>query len=167
MKKLGLLFIFVLASLVACKSNQPLVIEAIDKELNEQLFTGKGLDTRLFSTKEKFQYYQVDNFKNLSAAELQEKLSGFVEQNYQFSSDTGFERLTFLFYPKEYFTDYQKYVYRAAQENDNGFISEYHDKLLALIILKKQSELSSLIRDVVIYGDDKVLYSKSDTVLLN
>lgn len=166
MKNPTFLYIFTfLAGLIGCKTNAPLSIEAIDKELNEQLLTGKGLNPSLFSTKQKFQYYQVGNFQNLKAADLLVKLDEFVAQNHILETSADLETLILFFYKKKSLGGYKSgEVYRAAEENPDGTLDGSNEDLLAKTIVTKQTGLDKRIYERVVYDKDKVVYSQRDTV---
>ena len=97
-KNILLLNILLIINFYSCTNNNTMIIEPIDKEFNEQLLTGKGLDSNLFSMKELLQYYQISNFSNLTQNDFQLKLNEFVSENYKINN---FSNFTILFYKKE------------------------------------------------------------------
>jgi hypothetical protein len=141
-----------------------MIIESIDKEFNEQLLTGKGLDSNLFSTKELLQYYQISNFSHLSQNDFQLKLNEFVSKNYKLNN---FSNFTILFYKKESFVNYSDYVYEAARDNQNGSIEEYKSNLIAkIVIVKVIDDQEKVVRYTTLYDNDLVVFEKIDKISL-
>jgi hypothetical protein len=142
-----------------------MIIEPIDKEFNEQLLTGKGLDSNLFSTKELLQYYQISNFSNLTQNDFQLKLNEFVSENYKINN---FSNFTILFYKKESFVNYSNYVYEAARDNQNGSIEEYKSNLIAkIVIIKAKDDQEKAVRHTTLYDKDSVVLEKINKINLN
>ncbi len=142
-----------------------MTIEPIDKELNGRLLTGKNLDTRLFSTKDLLQYYEVSDYKGLKPEAIQKKIDGFIKAKYKSSDLSQANQITFLFYKKDIFTDYRKYVYEAARDTEAGFLSEYPDRLVSQVeFLKIKGDDIKILRRRTVYRKEEILLSKEDTV---
>ena len=164
-KNILLLNILLIINFYSCTNNNTMIIEPIDKEFNEQLLTGKGLDSNLFSMKELLQYYQISNFSNLTQNDFQLKLNEFVSENYKINN---FSNFTILFYKKENFVNYSKYVYEAARDNQNGSIEEYKSNLIAkIVIIKAKDDLEKAVRHTTLYDKDSVVLEKIDKINLN
>ncbi|TDQ07131.1 hypothetical protein [Pedobacter metabolipauper] len=149
-KKYRILFMVLLAiNYFGCKSGN-LKIEPIDSSLNERLRTGKGLDLRLFSTKEVFQYYEISNYSQFSSVDFQLKLDDFVKQQYTIRDIAAANNFTILFYKKAFLVNYEGHVYEAARDEENGTLSDYKDNLIALIRYTKGNH-GLLIRQRVLY----------------
>ena len=145
-----------------------MTIEPIDKELNGRLLTGKNLDTRLFSTKDLLQYYEVSDFNSLEPNAIQENIDSFINAKYKSTDLSQANQITFLFYKKDLFTDYRKYVYEAARDTEAGFLSEYADKLVSQVeFLKIKGNELKILRRRTVYQKEEVLLSKEDTVNVN
>ena len=164
--KINILFlnILLIPSFYNCTNNNTMIIAPIDKEFNEQLLTGKGLDSIFFSTKELLQYYQISNFSHLSQNDFQLKLDEFVSKNYKINNFSDF---TILFYKKESFVNYSDYVYEAARDNQNGSIEEYKSNLVAKIVLVKQKgDQEKTDRHMTHYDRGVVVFDKIDRISL-
>lgn len=163
MKQSKILYLItLLAGLLGCKTNDTLTIEPIDKEFNEQLLTGERLNDQLFSTKEKLQYYQIDNFKHLKSNELLSKLHMYVAQNYK-APRIDFETLTVFFYKKDNFANYSDLLYEAAQD-PIGSIDAYKHNLVVKTILTKQKDVDQIIHKSIFYDKGQLIHTQSDTI---
>ena len=164
MKKI-LSVILLIGTVFGCAKTSTMTIEPIDKELNGRLLTGKNLDTRLFSTKDLLQYYEVSDFSGLNPAAIQEKIDSFIKAKYKSTDLSHANQITFLFYKKDLFTDYGKYVYEAARDTEAGFLSDYPDKLVSQVeFLKIKGDANKVLRRRTVYQKEEILLSKEDTL---
>lgn len=129
----------------SCSKNGELSVEPISQEYNEQFLTGKGLDTRFFSTKDVVQYYQVSDFNSSSPSIVLAKLGAFADVRYRARLRNNIKNLNVLFYQKKWFAGYSKHLYESARDNENRALEGYSDDLVAWITYEK------------LKGDDKKL----------
>ena len=149
-------------SIVSCTDTK-FKIDAVDKELNTSLMTLKGLDSRLFSTKEKLQYFEISGFSDLKPSDLKLKLTEFITKNYNLNEISKADEFTFMFYKKSLFVDYREYVYEAARDTERGTIEEYKDNLIAQVWFTNSTDRKS-IRHVALYNKDIQLLNEADTI---
>ena len=62
-----------------------MIILPIDEEFNEQLITGKGLDSNLFSRKEVVQYYTIKGYDYTLTNEFKSKIEKFILEKYNYN----------------------------------------------------------------------------------
>lgn len=77
--------IFIIINLYNCKMNNDMIILPIDEEFNEQLITGKGLDSNLFSRKEVVQYYTIKGYDYTLTNEFKSKIEKFILEKYNYN----------------------------------------------------------------------------------
>jgi hypothetical protein len=143
-----------------------MTIEPIDKEFNEQLLTGKGLDSNLFSTKEIIQYYKIGNYEELKAEEFTLKLNQFIIENYKFNDIKDKKDFTLLFYKNDILADYNKYLYESARDNQNGYLENYSENLVLKIRLKAKSDLNKIKSQISFYKKNKYEKEYNDNIIL-
>ena len=143
-------------------TNSEFKIDAIDKELNSRLITLKGLDSRLFSSKEKFQYFEISGYSKLNPIDLKKKLTSFIIKNYSLNEILKADEFTFMFYKKSPFVDYRKYIYEAARDTERGTIEEYKDNLVAQVLFTKSTDEKSILY-TDIYDNNVALLNEADT----
>jgi hypothetical protein len=142
-----------------------MTIEPIDKEFNEQLLTGKGLDANLFNLKEVLQYYQVSNYEELSDDELELKLDAFIIETYKIKEPANYNELSILFYKKQEGINYSKQLYESARDNQNGMLEEHKSNLVSIIRIERIKEVDDrLIRHKIFYKKDKDAIERTDTL---
>ena len=156
------LVILAVSSVFSCTNNK-FKIEAVDKDLNSSLITLKGLDARLFSSKEKLQYFEISGYSELKAVNLKNKLTVFITKNYNLDEISKADEFTFMFYKKSPFVNYRKYVYEAARDTERGIIEEYKDNLVAQVWFTKSADGKS-IRHATIYDKEVQLLNEADTI---
>ena len=160
LKKLSL--IALLLCLYSCAKSD-MVIKPVDAEMNKKFLTGEGLDLRLFSTKDVFQYYKIDGNTGIAEKELAEKLNTYIRKKY-FTANTKLpETLTILFYRENSFSNYGDGIYTAARDNESGMIDDEDDNLIARSRITHIAE-NTLQRYTVIYDKDKILSEATDTI---
>jgi hypothetical protein len=153
--------------LVSCHQKNELLIQPIDKSFNQALLTGKGLDKRLYSTKEVMQYYQVSNYADLPGDRLLSALDSFALASFSPAKINHVQQVTVLFYPKNLLVDYQDQLYVSARENDNGRLIGYDKDLLASVSYEKIKENARkmLVRRLL-YQQNKLWLKTTDTIIV-
>ena len=157
------IFIF-LISLYSCTNTENFDISPIDPVINKQFLTGQGLDTRLFSTKDIFQYYEIDNYKGFENKELLQKLNAFIQETYPTATTKFPETLTIFFYRKNSFSNYGDGIYEAARDNEFGRIDKEDDNLVALSRISHETGSLKLLRNTIIYNKKKLFLQATDTI---
>ena len=157
------LFMF-LISLYSCTNPENFDISPIDPVINKQFLTGQGLDTSLFSTKDIFQYYIIDNYKGFENKELLQKLNAFIQETYPTATTKFPETLTIFFYRKNSFSNYGDGMYEAARDNEFGRIDKEDDNLVALSRISHETGSLKLLRNTIIYNKKKLLLQATDTI---
>jgi len=149
--------ILIMINLYNCKMNNNMIISPIDKEFNEQLLTGKGLDLNFFSRLEVVQYYTIKGYDDLLTNEFKSKVEKFILEKYNYNEVIKRKYFTILFY-KDDFTDYKKNLYESARDNQNGFIEGGNQKLILKIALQSINEIDKKVNMKVIH------YEKGEVV---
>jgi len=161
LKQLSL--IALLLCMYSCAKNG-MVIKPVDAEMNKKFLTGEGLDLRLFSTKDIFQYYKIDNYTYIKEKELAGKLNAYIQNKYLDAANTKIpETLTILFYRENSFSNYGDGIFTAARDNESGMIDDEDDNLIARSRITHIAG-NRLQRYTVIYDKDKILLETTDTV---
>jgi hypothetical protein len=88
--------IFIIINLYNCKMNNDMIILPIDEEFNEQLITGKGLDSNLFSRKEVVQYYTLKGYDYTLTNEFKSKIEKFILEKYNYNEVIKKKNYTFI-----------------------------------------------------------------------
>ncbi|MGY4385183.1 hypothetical protein ACVW0P_002268 [Mucilaginibacter sp. UYNi724] len=132
--------IALLSLIYSCNPKAGLVIQPIDEEFNHEYITGKGLNTKFFSTNDVMQYYQISNYDDLADNELLTKLDSFATSSFSTRSIDHIQNLTYLFYEKKMFVNYRDHLYESAREEENRHLIDYNDELLATIIFERIKE---------------------------
>ncbi|TRW25664.1 hypothetical protein FMM05_05420 [Flavobacterium zepuense] len=169
MKKKFAITALLIASFISCTNKDTMTIEPIDKELNSQLLTGERLDPNLFSRADLLQYYQVSDTDGVPQSEIQEKLNGFVEKNYDFKEVAKFASLTIFFYKKEMLTDYERRdLFESARDNESGSITGQDNNKLSVVLLRQvPGSDKKLVRQFTLYDKNAVLLNATDTLNIN
>jgi len=169
MKKYFAITALLIASFISCTNTDTMTIEPIDKELNSQLLTGERLDPNLFSRTDLLQYYQVSDTDGVPQAEIQEKLNGFVEKNYDLKEIAKAASLTIFFYKKEMLTDYERRdLFESARDNESGSITGQDNNKLSVVLLRQvPGSDKKLVRQLTLYDKDAVLLNATDTININ
>jgi len=157
---IGIFFI----SLCSCTNPENFAIHPIDPVINKQFLTGQGLDTRLFSTRYIFQYYEIDSYKGFENKELLQKLNAFIQKTYPAGKTDFPETLTLFFYRKNSFSNYGDGIYEAARDNESGKIDDEDNNLVAISRISHISGTKQLQRETTIYNKDKILIEATDTI---
>ncbi len=136
---------------VSCK-NKNMEIEPIIKEFND-------------SAKYGIQYFEISDYKNLSAEELVTKLEDFekmINKSRKYKIYTNFQ---VLFYKKSLFANYKNHIYETAEENEFGGIEGYNDNIISKIYYYKEDPKSdNYLYTRIIYNKDKIILEKKDTI---
>jgi hypothetical protein len=157
----NLIALLLIVLVFGCK-NSELKIEPIDKELNGQLLTLKGLDARLFNSKEKLQYFEIAGYQQLTPAALKLKLINFIHQNYSPAEIAKPTLFTFFFYKKRAIGNYRDEVYTAASDTENGKLENFNSNLVAQVFFMKSADAQT--QHVLIYGNENNRLSEVDTL---
>ena len=163
-KKVAILIFLI--SFYGCDNPENFVIHPIDPVINKQFLTGNGLDTSLFSTKDIFQYYIIDNYKSFDTKELLQKLDTFIEETYPIATTKFPETLTIFFYRKNSFSNYGDGIYEAARDNEHGRIDHEDDNLVASLRIEHPDGSPKLLRHAYIYDHGETVLDFTDTVAL-
>ena len=148
-------------------TQQKLSIKPINAEANKDLLNVKGLDTRLFSTKDIFQYYEIDSYKNIPKDEILNKIQEFAVERYPVKGSESWETLTVLFYRESIFSNYINKVYEAARENESGRILDSNEDIVAVFYLSRvKAKPRQYLRRVILYDDGNILMEKTDSILV-
>ncbi|MBF9221332.1 hypothetical protein I2H31_09460 [Hymenobacter sp. BT662] len=151
--------------LVGCSSPSTPQITPIDSELNHRLLTGEGLDTRLFSTSQTVQYYEVAHLDALAPEAAQTALDRFIRRQYRRADLTRLREFTVLFYHPTFLVDYRAEAYEAARDTEVGFLTEHHDALAAQVrLVELPGPGQRWRRSRVLYHAQAVQRSVTDTV---
>ena len=137
--------------LSACHVKSSLRIQPIDAELNHKFMSGDGLDSNYFSTKQIFQYYELENSDYLSKSELLKTINAFIEKQYVLSGRNNTESLRIFFYRKDLFSRYGNNVYESAREQESGRIEDENDNLVAQVDFTKNSNRFTYLRVSTVY----------------
>ena len=152
-------------SMVGCSSPSTPQITPVDPELNHQLLTGERLDTRLFSSTESVQYYEVSHLDALVPEAAQAALDQFIRRQYSRADLTRLQQFTVLFYHPTFLVNYRAEAYEAARDTEMGFLTEHHDALAAQVQLQKlPGPGPRWLRSRVLYHAQAVQRSTTDTV---
>lgn len=162
---ISFLTILLITNFYSCNTNN-MIIDPIDKEFNEQLLTGDGLDSNLFSTKEIVQYYEINNYSDLPIKDFVSKLNQFSIDNYKFNDIKDKNDFTILFYKKETLIDYSKDIYESARDNQNGFLQDYSQNLVVKIRLKAILDSDKVSSEISFYKKDKLDKEFKETIIL-
>jgi hypothetical protein len=151
----------------SCRNN-PVVIEPVDAEFNQRLLSGNGLDPNLFSREVIAQYYEIDNYEELSPQGLKTELEGYVTENFTVNEIAKFKEMNFIFYRKGLFKDHSKNLYRLVQESDSGFIDDYKDDFAgAVSFIKVKGSRNKLLQDITVYNIESDPFSHPDTLTVD
>jgi hypothetical protein len=148
-------------------TQQKFSITPINAEANKDLLNAQGLDTRLFSTKDIFQYYEIDGYKNIPKHDLLDKIQEFAVERQPVKGSESWETLTVLFYRESIFSNYSNKVYEAARENESGRILDSNDDVVAVFHLSRvKAKPLQYLRRVILYDDGNILMEKTDSILV-
>lgn len=153
-----------IALITSCKQQQ-VTIAAIDKEVNEKLISGTGLDSNLFSRGDLFQYFQVEGYESASHEEVLQSASKLVEKDYSpLLQRKTYNSVTFYFYKQG--TAYSTAaIYDAVRDSELGNIEGHNDDLLAKIIYSKlPGNAHAEIAQQYVYKGTIVVLEKTDTL---
>jgi hypothetical protein len=146
-------------------TQQNLSIRPINAEANKDLLNAQGLDIRLFSTKDIFQYYEIDGYKNIPKDELLDKIQEFAVERYRVKGSESWETLNVFFYRTSIFSNYSNKVYEAARENESGRILDRNDDIVAVFHLSRmKAKPLQYLRKVILYDDGNILMEKTDSI---
>lgn len=160
-------FFILVFSYFSC-SNNIVAIEPINTELNQQLLTGNGLDPNLFSRKEITQYYQIDNYEQLTSAKLEGELNEYVSGNYTLKQIATFRQVNIIFYQKKLFKNYNNHLYTLVQDSDSGFISNYKNDLVGVVSFEKlKGKRGKLLRKTRIIQNSENTFQRTDTITIH
>lgn len=149
-------------------SNKPVAIEPVDAEFNQRLLSGNGLDPNLFSREVIAQYYEIDNYEELSPHGLKTELEGYVTENFTVNEIAKFKEMNFIFYRKGLFKDHSKNLYRLVQESDSGFLDEYKEDFVGAVSFKRlDGNPVKLLQDITVYNVEYDLFGHSDTLTVH
>jgi hypothetical protein len=148
-------------------TQQKFSITPINAEANKDLLNVKGLDTRLFSTKDIFQYYEIDGYKNIPKEDLLDKIQEFAVERHPVKGSESWETLNVFFYRESIFSNYNNKVYEAARESESGRILDSNDDIVAVFHLSRlKAKPRQYLRSVLIYDDGDILMEKTDSILV-
>jgi len=148
-------------------TQQKLSIAPVNAEANKDLLDTKGLDNRLFSTKDIFQYYEIDGYKNIPKDELLDKIQEFAVESYPVKGSESWENLTVPFYRESIFSNYSNKAYEAARESESGRILDTNDDIVAVFhISRLKAKPLQYLRRVILYDDGNILMEKTDSILV-
>jgi len=148
-------------------TQQNLSIRPINAEANKDLLNAQRLDIRLFSTKDIFQYYEIDGYKNIPKDELLNKIQKFAVERYPVKGSESWETLNVFFYRTRIFSNYSNKVYEAARENESGRILDRNDDIVAVFHLSRvKAKPLQYLRKVILYDDGNILMEKTDSILV-
>lgn len=155
-----------ITTLLSCRQQNSLTIEPINPESNEAFLSGKDLDSRLYSIKNVYQYYQVKGYKHLPPKDLAFKLDSFVRRRYPVEEHRHRKSLMIWFYKDKLLNDYADLVYESARENENGSLTDHADDILALAELEflTNGERKLIRHNYLYYPEESKTLSKHDTV---
>jgi len=157
--------IVLLLCLYGCSKGN-VVIKPVDAAMNKKFLTGEGLDPRLFSTKDVFQYYKIEDYNDVPEEEIISKVNSFVEKKYHPENTELPETVTLLFYRENSFSNYGDGIYIAARDNEMGMIDDEDDNLIARSRITHVAG-NKLKRYSVVYDKDKILSEFTDTIIIN
>ena len=140
-----------------------MAIQPVDAALNKKFLTGEGLDLRLFSTKDVFQYYKIDGDTDVAEKDLNAKLNTYIRKKYISGNAKLPETLTIFFYRENSFSNYGDGIYRAARDNESGRIDDEDDNLIAMCYITHITG-NQLQQYTVIYDNEKILSETTDTI---
>jgi len=157
MKKKLFFIILIIINLYNCKMNNDMIILPIDKEFNEQLLTGKGLDSNLFSRKEVVQYYTIKGYDDTLTNEFKSKIEQFILEKYNYNEVIKKKYFTILFYKEDFFADYKQNLYESARDNQNGLIESNKQNLIVNITLQAKNETDKNVSvNITLYKESEV-----------
>lgn len=136
--------------------NNDMIILPIDEEFNEQLITGKGLDSNLFSRKEVVQYYTIKGYDYTLTNEFKSKIEKFILEKYNYNEVIK-KKITLLFYKEDFFADYKQNLYESARDNHNGLIESNKQNLIVNITLQTKNETDKNVSvNITLYKESEV-----------